>query len=1047
MKIPSKFSPGDYEGKWQEWWEKNQIYRTPEINFKSVKHYVLDMFPYPSATGLHVGHPEGYTATDIVARFKRMKGELVLHPMGWDAFGLPAENFAIKQGVHPEETTKKSIATFKKQIKSLGLSYDWENELSTASPEYYKWTQWLFEFMFKEGLAYQKFAPANWCSSCQTVLANEQVVAGKCERCQAQVIQKEINQWFFKITDFAEDLLSDLDKIDWPESTKTGQRNWIGKSEGVTIKFKIPRPEKPKYQDPKIPRSQEISKIYLKSKIENLNSGENYLEVFTTRPDTIYGVTYLVLAPEHPMLPGFINPDNMRQVKEYQLKTKSKTNLERTDLNKDKTGVFTGSYAVHPFTGESIPIFIADYVVMTYGTGAVMGVPAHDSRDFDFARKNHLPIKVVNVNSSLYQELTNENAGNAGKDDQSEKLMKLRELINANDKFLFPQQAKEIDSRNQELIEQMSSIGYHLPSESHCTVIASGKYSGVESDDVILNISKDIESRGLGKITVQYKLRDWLISRQRYWGSPIPIIYCRECVKNQKTQKSKIQDPKIPKSQDSKNQNLAKFRIATIEGVEYAVHLVPEADLPVFLPKDVDFRPTGESPLQRSVQFHEVKCPKCGAKARRESDTMDTFVCSSWYFLAFPWWEKYVSLVETRHGASHDDNREQAQGVDLDDRAGVGETHISASLQNIFIKYKNEIANWLPVDLYVGGAEHTVLHLLYSRFVTKALKRAKLIDFDEPFLKLRHIGMILGLDGAKMSKSRGNVINPDEVVGAYGADTLRLYEMFMGPLADKKPWDTHGVEGCYRFLRRIYHLISTSDKELLAHENSRLWQITQELLRDVENDICAMKFNTAIAKMMTWINNASDEISKIKIPARQRFAAGDAGRPRFQVETQYIASHDENRKGVQGVGVDGRAGVGETHISASLQKTILDSFRVFLLVLAPFAPHLVEELWFELLSANSMNHYRSIHLQAWPKVDENALKTEKTLMFLVEVSGKIVEKISFQENDERYQKQSEVEKMALAMKKVQQRLNVVNGRDRSLPKNIKKVIFIPKKVD
>jgi leucyl-tRNA synthetase len=1006
--IPLKFAPGDYEGKWQEFWEEKKVYKTLDINqtrnskletrnnnlknsnflnsnvsdfeFRTSnfsKAYILDMFPYPSAAGLHVGHPEGYTATDIVARYKRMKGEAVLHPMGWDAFGLPAENFAIKQGVHPSETTKKSIENFKRQIMALGFSYDWDKELSTCDAEYYQFTQWLFEFLYRRGLAYHKFAPANWCASCQTVLANEQVVDGKCERCHNLVIQKEIEQWFFKITDFAERLINDLDKIDWPESTKTGQRNWIGKSEGVRIKFQIQNPnfQKENNQDPK----KEISNF----KFQISNSDEKFVSVFTTRPDTLFGVTYLVLAPEHPAVLELADLEHMPQVQEYQRKSSLKSNLQRISLEKKKTGVFTGAYVRHPLTQKSIPVYVADYIVASYGTGAIMGVPAHDERDYDFAREMGLPIEVVCIDKMSYQRLTKEFAGKDTEKDFSEKPQNLRGIINANDKNQFPQSTENEKFPKEVLIEQLSSIGFKLPYLGYGVTINSGKYDGMETVENIANISKDIKQNGWGEKTVNFKLRDWLISRQRYWGSPIPIIYCEKC---RESSKSKIQ--------------ISKANLENYYSNAPGEYLVPENELPVLLPTDVDFRPTGESPLVRSQSFHEVKCPKCGAKARRESDTMDTFVCSSWYYFAFPWWEKY---------------RAENLKFEIRNLKSIGENSNYIKIDSLFEKYRQEINSWLPVDLYVGGAEHTVLHLLYSRFVTKALFDAKLLDFDEPFMKLRHVGMILGLDGQKMSKSRGNVINPDEIVKAYGADTMRLYEMFMGPLSDKKPWDEHGVEGCYRFLRRVYHLISTTDKEKLACSNVKLWQITQQLLKDVEGDIMAMKFNTGIAKMMTWLNEASDEISNFQ----------------FQISKQNL----------------------------NFKFQISDSFKVFLLILAPFAPHLAEELWFRLLSVDDLKNYRSIHLESWPEVDEKALKTEKTLIFLVEISGKVVEKILFQENDERYQKQTKVEEIVFKLDKVISKLQSQiskQGEDPSVSKkpqddaNVNwkfcKVIFIPKKL-
>lgn len=1060
--IPLKFNPSEYEGKWQSWWEENRIYKTPESsdrwitkgnldfriqnselkskakhNFQK-KQYILDMFPYPSAQGLHVGHPEGYTATDIYSRYLRMKGFDVLHPMGWDAFGLPAENFAIKQGVHPEKTTLKSIQTFKKQIKSLGFSYDWDKEINTSSSEYYRFTQWLFEFMYKRGLAYRKKAPANWCPSCQTVLANEQVISGKCERCKTQVVQKDIEQWFFKITDFAERLLSDLDKIDWPISTKTGQRNWIGKSEGMLVRFPI-------LEDGKENSKFEIknSKQNQTSKLKSQKYDKNFVEVFTTRVDTIFGVTFVALAPEHTLVLKITKPEFKTQVEEYMHKTAEKNVLQRTSLEKEKTGVFTGGYVVNPMNGESVPVYVADYVVMDYGNGAVMGVPAHDSRDYDFARKMNLPIRVVCLETSVYNKLTQDYSGNNYIGNMSEKSVNLREIITANKKNYFPHKPQSSELTQKEFVEQLLSFGFKLPYENLGVSVNSGKYSGKTSVENLANISKYIEEKGFGKRTVRYKLRDWLISRQRYWGAPIPVIYCSNCVALQKSLKLKGQSEKL----NNNNFINTNFEVATIDGVEYAIHLVPEKDLPVFLPKDVDFRPTGESPLLRSKSFHEVKCPVCGAKARRESDTMDTFVCSSWYYLAYPFWEKHKqenSKLEARNSKQIQNFNEKYlkkksfENSNLKNSVIVSDLEFRAlnldenSAKSIFEIYQEEIRQWLPVDLYVGGAEHTVLHLLYSRFVTKALHDAGLVDFDEPFMKLRHIGMILGLDGQKMSKSRGNVINPDDIVSAFGADTMRLYEMFMGPLSDKKPWNEHGVEGVYRFLKRVWQLYQSSDNFILSQENNKLWQLTQELVSQVEKDILELKFNTAIAKMMSWLNEATEEIRNSNIKTRNKIP--------------------------------------------NLKLRIQDSLKVFLLVLAPFAPHLAEELWLKLwakengeievatrgsgnqeknkivgkrmLSDSGLKSYRSIHQEKWPEVDKSALNMPKTCVFLVEVSGKIIEKISFQENDERYQKQSEVEKMVMGMEKVIAKLEILSLKQTGVNSKlqIKKVIFIPKKL-
>jgi leucyl-tRNA synthetase len=944
--IPHKFSPAEFEQRWQEWWEEKKVYRTPEIEDIPRKSYILDMFPYPSAQGLHVGHPEGYTATDIYSRYLRMKDYQVLHPMGWDAFGLPAENYAIKQGIHPKITTNQAIENFRRQIKALGFSYDWEKELATCDPNYYKWTQWLFEILYKEGLAYKKKAPVNWCPSCQTVLANEQVVDGKCERCHSAVIQKEIAQWFFKITAFADELLSDLDKIDWPISTKVGQTNWIGRSEGLLIKFPVISVME---ED-----DQNIGKASVEQVPTNSQKSPLEIEIFTTRPDTIYGATFLVLAPEHPQVIKLTNSIHMPQVVQYIEKTKHKTRLQRTDLV-EKSGVFSGAYALNPITQEKTPIYISDYVVMDYGTGAIMGVPAHDKRDWDFAKKMKIDIKPVCVTHETYNKLTRGNK----MENCSGNFSQIREIINANSGTKLPQDEKNATTPDTYFIDQLEVFGLEFPHENFGVCINSGKYSSLSSEECITKISKDIILTGFGNKSIKYKLRDWLISRQRYWGAPIPIIYCEMCGEN----------------------------------------LVSESELPVLLPEDVDFRPTGESPLVRSKSFHHVKCPKCGGSARRESDTMDTFVCSSWYFFAFTFWEKIRSLPANSCLDSCGLPVSSIRKNPLEIRKNQG-----GKVSNIYEVFTSEIAKWLPVDLYVGGAEHTVLHLLYSRFITKALHRAGLIQFDEPFMKLRHIGMILGLDGQKMSKSRGNVINPDEIVNKFGADTMRLYEMFMGPLSEKKAWNMHGVEGCFRFLSRIWHLVNEIDRKILDCENERIWQTTQELILKVENDIKDMKFNTAIAKMMSWLN-----------------------------ETVLLTANFKPQ--------DVRGG--------PARQTVKESLKVFLRVLAPFAPHLAEELNFK-LSACELNNYKSIHLENWPAVDKDTIITTSDKVFLVEVNGRVVEKIAGDffnhaeperpkgvEGEGSPDEQMRLKKHALSLPKIQSRLA---GRTPT------KVIFVPGKL-
>jgi len=689
-----KYEPRDIEKKWQARWEEAKAFAADRSHADSKgKYYLLDFFPYPSSNGLHVGHPKGYTATDIIARKRRMDGFDVLHPMGWDAFGLPAENYAIKMGGHPNAITADNIVNFRRQIKSFGFSYDWDREVNSSSPDYYKWTQWLFLLFYKNGLAYKKLAPVNWCENDHTVLANEQVVDGKCERCKNPVIQKELSQWFFKITDYADRLLEGLGRIDWSDKVKAMQKNWIGRSEGAEIDFR--------------------------GRFHG-GDGEFSLPVFTTRPDTLMGVVALVIAPEHPLVDRVTGEAERGDVAAYVEQAKQKTELERTGTGlaegKEKTGVFTGAYVKHPLTDEDVPVYIADYVLMNYGTGAVMMVPAHDERDFSFAATYGLPVKWV--------------------------------------------------------IAPPAGVA-HDPSEAYTEagiLVNSGEFDGLASTDAKQKITDALESASKGRRQVNYHLRDWLLSRQRYWGAPIPIIYCDE----------------------------------------HGEQAVPEEQLPVVLPDDVDFRPTGESPLARSKTFHDVKCPTCGRPARRESDTMDTFVDSSWYFL------RYIDPKNDAMFAS-----------------------------------KEAIEKWCPVDLYVGGAEHAVLHLLYFRFFTKVLHDLGYLKFDEPAVKFRDVGLIQGEDGEKMSKSRGNVVNPDDVVGEHGADVFRLYEMFMGEFEQPAPWNTKSIIGLRRFIERVWKL-QIGDTET----QPKLRALLHKTIKKVGDDIENFKFNTAISAMMIFVNEA-----------------------------------------------------------------------------------------------------------------------------------------------------------------------------------------------
>jgi len=796
------FNHQEIEKKWQEVWERNPAESFEKKGLEEDSLYYLTMFPYPSGYGLHVGHVESYAAVDILTRRERMRGKNVLFPMGFDAFGLPAENYAIKTGIHPEDTTKTAMDTFRLQMNRLGLSFDWSREISTADPDYYRWTQWLFLQFFKNDLAYRAESNVNWCTSCHTVLANEQVVNGTCERCHSEVIQKELEQWFFRITKYADRLIEGLKKIDWPEKITAMQRNWIGRSEGAAIEF-----------------------VGCKQGEEEK---EFSLSVFTTRPDTLFGVSYIVLAPEHPLVDELTTEEHYEEVVAYRDAARKKSELERTQLEKDKSGVFIGSYARHPLSGELVPIWTSDYVLVNYGSGAVMGVPAHDERDFVFAKKYDLPVKQV-----------------------------------------IAPVATEYDGAG----------AFVEPG----LLVNSGAFDGLTSEDAKQKITDALEVDGRGQREVNYRVRDWLISRQRYWGAPIPIIWCEDC----------------------------------------GPQPVPEEDLPVVLPRKVDFKPTGESPLVSSEEFHkDVTCPQCGKDARRESDTMDTFVDSSWYYLRF---------------ADSKNDTEFAS--------------------------KDKLKFWCPVDLYVGGAEHAVLHLLYSRFFAYALHDLGYLDFEEPFLKLRNQGMILGPDGDKMSKSKGNVINPDDVIAQYGADTIRMYEMFMGPLEDEKPWDTNGITGVRRFLDRVWRLT-----DLVG--DSKDGELTRELhktVKKVTNDLDDMKFNTAIAQMMSFTN----EMSTREIIPR-------------------------------------------------------DVLETFVLVLAPFAPHVSEEMW------QQLGHKESVFESAWPNYNDTLTQDE-----LVEVAFQINGKLRGSAKLARDLSKEDAKERAFAHENVQKFLK---------EREVIQVIYVPGKI-
>jgi leucyl-tRNA synthetase len=759
------YSPRLIEPKWQKYWEENKTFRVLNDDSRP-KFYALDMFPYPSGAGLHVGHPEGYTATDIVSRYKRMRGFDVLHPMGWDAFGLPAEQHALDTGQHPRDITKKNIDNFRRQIKSLGFSYDWDREISTTDPDYYKWTQWIFLQLYKKGLAYMAEVPVNWCPALGTVLANEEVIDGKSERGGHPVIRIPMRQWVLKITEYADRLLEDLEELDWPESIKEMQRNWIGKSRGAEVYFPI------------------------KGLV-----GE-HLTVFTTRPDTLFGATYCVLAPEHKLVDRITTPEQREAVKAYQEQAARKSDLERTDLAKDKTGVFTGAYAINPVNGQEVPIWIADYVLGSYGTGAIMAVPAHDQRDWEFARKFGLPIVEVVLGGDLEKEA-------------------------------------------------FTGDGEHVRSDF---------INGMRNAEAIETMIKWLADNGKGREKITYRLRDWLFSRQRYWGEPIPIMHLED---------------------------------GTMKPV-------PEEDLPLLLPDIDQITPsgTGESPLANVSEWVNTVDPESGKKARRETNTMPQWAGSCWYYLRF---------IDP-----HNDKQ-----------------LISPELEK----------KWMPVDLYIGGAEHAVLHLLYARFWHKVLYDIGVVSTKEPFQKLVNQGMILGENGEKMSKSRGNVINPDDIVESYGADTLRLYEMFMGPLEATKPWNTSGVEGVHRFLSRVWRLFVREEDGALnpkireaegSPEFVRTWHKT---IRKVTEDIENLRFNTAISQLMIFVNEA------------------------YKAEVLPLAA-----------------------------------MRNFVQMLSPFAPHIAEELWERLGGTGTITY------EPWPEYDE-ALTVDDEIEIVVQVNGKIVERM------------------------------------------------------
>ena len=706
--MNKKYDHLTIEPKWQKFWEKNKTFKV-EVDLNKPKYYILDMFPYPSGQGLHVGHPLGYTATDILSRYKRMCGFNVLHPMGWDAFGLPAEQYAVETGTHPANTTKKNIEKFKSQIKNLGFSYDWDREINTTDPKYYKWTQWIFLQLYKKGLVYQDKVPVNWCPELGTVLANEEVIDGKSERGGHPVVRKPMKQWVFRITDYAESLLKGLEEVDWPESVKELQRNWIGRSEGANVIFNIP----------------------------SLNE---VISVFTTRPDTLFGATYMVLAPEHPLVKELTIEKYKKDVSKYINVTSHKSDLDRGDLNKNKTGVFTGSYAINPLNGQKIPIWISDYVLMSYGTGAIMAVPGHDQRDYEFAQQFDLPIlQVVSGGDISNSAFTDIDKG---------------VMINS----LSPDKKLNLN--------------------------------GLTVKNAIEKTINYLEENNKGKMAIEYKLRDWLFSRQRYWGEPFPIIHIKD-----------------------------KYKA------------VLEEELPVLLPDVEKYEPTGtgESPLAAIDTWVNTKDKETGEKAKRETHTMPQWAGSCWYYLRFL-----------------DPNN--------DDRP-----------------WDKDVENyWMPVDLYVGGVEHAVLHLLYSRFWHHVLHDLDLVSTREPYKKLYNQGMIQGEDGQKMSKSRGNVINPDDVIEEYGADSMRLYEMFMGPLDKSKPWSTKGLQGCARFAEKVWRIFSNMEKYTEESDSDETLRLLHQTIAKVSYDLDNMRFNTAISQMMIFSNHLQT-LDKINMDTLKTF--------------------------------------------------------------------------------------------------------------------------------------------------------------------------------
>lgn len=815
------------EKKWQELWEKKKYFKA-KVNDKKPKYYVLEMFPYPSGEP-HMGHVKNYVIGDVVARYKYFQGYNILHPMGWDAFGLPAENAAIKNQIHPSVWTKNNIQKMKNTLIKMGISYDWDREISTCQPDYYKWTQWIFLQLFKNGLAYKEKAVVNWCPSCSTVLANEQVVEGGCERCGTEVIKKELSQWFFKITEYAQRLLDDIESLEeWPEKVLTMQRNWIGRSEGARVDFAV-------------------------------KGSDKVIPVFTTRPDTLYGVTYFLLAPEHPLVDELIEDSEYKsEINKFRKTVEKESAVDRISAAMEKRGRFTGKYVINPMNGEEVPIWLANYVLMGYGTGAVMAVPAHDQRDFEFAKKYQLPIRVV----------------------------------------IQPEG------------EKISSEEMEAAFEAKGVMVNSGKYNGLPSAKALEMMIDFLKKNASGKDEINYRLRDWLISRQRYWGAPIPVIYCPKC----------------------------------------GIVPVPEEDLPVLLAEVVDFRPTGMSPLEGSEEFVNTVCPICGQKARRETDTMDTFVCSSWYYL------RYCSpKIDT---APFD---------------------------------KEELEYWMPVDQYIGGVEHAILHLLYSRFFTKALYDLGYVNFTEPFKRLFTQGMVCK-DGAAMSKSKGNVVTPGEIFLKYGIDATRLMILFASPPEVDMEWTDKGMEGAYRFLNRVWRLIYNHSGKMEEIANTeygilksislpakrlrqKIHQTTKKVTEDIEK---RFHFNTAISAIMELVNET------------YKFELIEGGNNKDDV------------------------------------FVLREALEIIIRLLAPITPHFAEELWQE------MGHEESLYMMPWPKYEVALLKEDEKLI-VVQVNGKLRDKLTVPASID----DEELKEKALSLPKI---------KDRICEKEVVKVIAVPGKL-